>query len=127
MAKLLNEITGQPQVGGTLNGWMSRICLGMIRQSIVDGLPVELETSFNFVGMIQPLSTRKLELKPEGLRSFKWLQIICPAGMLELHEGDKITYRGERFKLMADSDYKLNGYIEYHVIKDFQNEKPNNG
>lgn len=124
MAKLLNEITGQPQVGGALNGWMSRIRIGMIKQNIVDGLPVEVETSFNFVGMIQPLSARKLELKPEGLRAFKWLQIFCQEGMLALKEGDKITYRNERFKLMADSDYRNNGYVEYHVIRDFENAQP---
>lgn len=120
MAKLLNEITGQPQVGGVLNGWMSRICIGILRQNIVDGMPIEIINNFNFVGMIQPLSARKLELKPEGLRAFKWLQIFCQSGQLELKEGDKITYGGERFKLMADSDYRNNGYVEYHVIKDYE-------
>lgn len=124
MAKLLNEITGQPQVGGTLNGWLSRVMIGIIRQSINNGLPVDIESKFGFVGMIQPLSPRKLELKPEGLRAFKWLQIYCPAGQLELKEGDKFTYQGERFKLMADSDFRLNGYVEYHVIKDFEHAQP---
>jgi hypothetical protein len=120
MAKLLNEINSMPNVAGALAGWLSKLRIGIVKQTIVDGLPVDNELQFDFVGAVQPLSARKLEFKPEGLRAFKWLQIYCQAGTLELKEGDRIVYAGERFKVMADLDYRLNGYVEYHVVKDYE-------
>jgi hypothetical protein len=97
------------------------ITLVLITQEIIDGFATDFEKKVSFKGVIQPLSPRKLELKPEGQRAWKWLQIHCLAGALTLKPGDKILFNGEKFKLMADNDYSLNNFSDYHVVKDYQN------
>lgn len=120
MAKKLNEISGMPNVGGALSGWTMNLMLVVIRQEIIDGFVKSIEKPIKFSGTIQPLSPRKIEMKPEGQRAWKWLQIHCREGSLKLKPGDKIEWMSEKFKLMADNDFSLNGFVEYHVVKDYQ-------
>ncbi len=123
MAKKLSEMSGMPNVGGALSGWTLAITLIVIRQDIVDGFVKEIKKAIKFMGVIQPLSPRKIELKPEGQRAWKWLQIHCKEGALKLKPGDKIEWGNELFKLMADNDFYLNGFVEYHVVKDYSEAK----
>ena len=120
-AKPLNQLSGMPQVGNVLNGWTVKITLQVLTQTIVDGFPVDTPRSVTFDGTVQPFSPQQLKLIPEGQRAWQWLQIHCKTGpnTLELSPGDKIVYNGTRYKVMAQNDYSLNGYIEYHLIQDF--------
>lgn len=120
MAKPLNQISGQPQMGRAFMGWMKNITLTRRRDSVVnDGLVVDSEEEITFKGVIQPLSARAIALKPDGQRAWQWLQIHCVAGT-NLRDNDQIIYNGQKYKVMATWDYSLNGYIEYHVVHDFK-------
>lgn len=101
-------------------GWTKQITLIRIVQSIVDGLVVDAEVPWTFEGTIQPLSPKQLEIKPDGLRSFEWLQIHQVTTSHDLTTNDKILYKGKRFKVMGTNDYSLNNYVEYHLVEDFQ-------
>jgi len=101
-------------------GWTSAINLLTIVQTIVDGLVVEVTTSVTFKGIIQPLNAQQLMLKPEGERSWQWLQIHAVEGSLNLKTNDKIQYNGFKYKVMGIWDYSLNGFIEYHIIQDYE-------
>jgi hypothetical protein len=122
MARPLDEISNMPQMSAAFSGWMSKITLRIITQSVVDGLVEEDERSITFQGTIQPLSPQKTMLKPEGQRSWKWLQIHCLQGSLNLRTNDRIVYNNEIFKVMDILDYSLNNYVEYHAVKDYQDE-----
>lgn len=122
-AKPLNEMSGMPQVGGALSGWQMPIMLAKITEAVVEGFTQLSETVVKFKGVIQPLSPKQIELKPEGQRAFEWLQIHCNLGQLQLSTGDRIRYNGKLYKLMADNDWNLNGYLEYHVIRDYEVSK----
>ena len=37
-----------------------------------------------------------------------------------LSTGDVIIYNGVTYKIMADNDYSLNGYREFHACEDYQ-------
>lgn len=37
-----------------------------------------------------------------------------------LNVNDLIYYNGDKYKIMAQNDYSLNGFIEYHAVKDYQ-------
>lgn len=106
-------------MGAAFLNWFKRISVVKIVQSVVDGLVVETETAITFEGVIQPLSPEKIELKPEGQRSWVWLQIHCKAGSLNLNDNDKIVYNGNRLKVMGKLDYSLNGFVEYHAVQDY--------
>lgn len=121
MPKPLNQQANQPQLSGAFAGWTSRITLNARIQRVRDGLVCHIDNKVSFNGMIQPLSEKKIQLKPEGQRAWKWLQIHCLSTSLDLDVNDIIEYNGRKFKIMADNDYSLNGFIEYHAAEDYQN------
>lgn len=119
MAKKLSEISGMPQVDGALSGWQNSLSLVVISETVVNGFPTQTESVINFEGVIQPLDPESVKLKPEGQRSWQWLQIHMTAGSTELKPSDKIRYNGTDYKVMGKKDYGLNGYFEYHAVNEF--------
>lgn len=117
----LNKISGMPQIGAAFAGWMTSINLVIVTDEVIDGFVVQKQTPISFNGVVQPLSAEKLELKPEGERSWEWLQIHCFSGVQNLQTNDKILYNGLPFKVMQRLDYSLNNYIEYHIVADYFN------
>lgn len=109
-----------PRMTAAFAGWGKKITLMRRCQYIEFGLTKFRETPFTFVGTIQPLSPKNVELKPEAQRAFEWLQIHCTSGPLNLDTNDRIVYNAGLYKIMAQNDYSLNGYIEYHAVKDYQ-------
>lgn len=121
MAKTLNQITGMPQMEAAFAGWANDITLTVVTQTVQStGFISNVENTINFKGVIQPLQPNQIALKPEGQRSFKWLQIHCLDRIINLNTNDRIVYNGEKYKVMARKDYSLNNYIEYHVIEDYE-------
>ncbi len=118
----LNLQSGMPHVGRAFAGWSKTITLGKITQTVANGFVTDTIAPFTFQGVIQPLSAKSIYLKPEGQRAFEWLQIHCVAGSANLNTNDRIVYNGKTFKIMAQRDYSLDGYIEYHAIEDYQGE-----
>lgn len=112
--------TFMPNMSGTLNGWESPLTLVKITQNVVEGDVIQTETKINFLGVWQPLRDEQLQSKPEGQRSWSWYWIHAKAGTLNLQTQDKIIFQGKRYKVMSVKDYSLNGYIEYEVILDYQ-------
>lgn len=112
--------TFMPNMSGTLNGWESPLTLVKITQNVVEGDVIQTETKIDFLGVWQPLRDEQLQSKPEGQRSWSWYWIHAKAGTLNLQTQDKIIFQGKRYKVMSVKDYSLNGYIEYEVILDYQ-------
>ena len=120
MAKHLGQISAMPQLKAVFTGWPVPITLQRITQTIVNGLRSQSKETISFKGVIQPLSKEELDLKPEGQRSWEWLQIHATAGETNLKTNDIIEYVGDDYKIMAKKDYTLNGYIEYHMVRDYE-------
>ena len=111
---------GMPNMANTLNGWEVPISIIKITQSIVDGDAVKGEEQIDFMGVWQPLRDEELQSKPEGQRSWEWYWIHAKSGALNLQTQDKIKFQGKRFKVMAVKDYSLNGFVEYHIVRDYE-------
>lgn len=114
-------LTGMPNMADTLNGWETTITLVKVIQSIVEGDRVTSETNITFQGVIQPLRTEQLLAKPENMRSWEWLWIHVKSGSLNLLTGDKIRFNNKLFKVMGVKDYSLNGFVEYEIVRDYEN------
>lgn len=103
-----------------MNGWTSKITLIKVITVINSiGASIETQIPIIFQGVIQPLSPKQLTIKPEGERAWEWLQIHT-ATQLALNTGDRIKYNTKLFKVMAQNNYSLNNYYEYHIAEDFQ-------
>lgn len=112
--------SGMPNMANTLNGWEVPLTLEKITQSIVDGDVQKATEKINFLGVFQPLRDEELQSKPEGQRSWSWYWIHAKSGTLNLQTQDKIIFEGNRYKVMSVKDYSLNGFIEYHIIRDYE-------
>lgn len=121
MKKNLSNFTGMPQIQSAFSGWMNNISIVLITQVVINGFPTNKEQTVNFQGVIQPLNPQALEMKPEGQRALEWLQIHCPL-TTQIKINDRILWNGKKYKIMAENDYSLNGYHEFHALKDYTNE-----
>lgn len=113
--------SGMPNMANTLSGWEVPLTLIKITQDIVDGDAVKTEKEIKFMGCWQPLSEERLKSIDEGMRSWEWVWIHAKAGSLNLQTQDKVIFNSKRFKITSVKDYSLNGYIEYELVRDYEN------
>lgn len=112
--------SGMPNMANTLTGWEVPLTLVKVIQSINEGDLVTSEQTIKFQGVWQPLSAEQLQLLPEGQRSWENVWIHCKSGMLNLETADKVIFNDKRYKITQKKDYGLNGYVEYMLIRDFE-------
>lgn len=118
ISSLINS--GMPNMANTLNGWEVPLVLIKITQNVVEGELVVSEQTFNFMGVWQPLSAEQLNLLPEGQRSWENVWIHCKSSELNLETADKVIFNKRRYKITQKKDYGLNGYVEYMLIRDYE-------
>lgn len=118
--KNLKSLSGMPQMSDTFTGWQVPLTLEQVFQDIVEGDKVEAAKLITFQGVWQPLKDKKLQSKPEGQRSWEWIWIHAVSGSLNLETGDKVIFNKKRYKIMAVKDYSLNGFIEYQLVRDYE-------
>ena len=111
--------SGMPQMSQTLTGWEVPLTLIKIIQGVDEGDLVYTEERINFMGVWQPLRDEQLELKPEGQRSWEWIWIHAKSGELNLETADKVIFQNKIYKVETKKDYSLNGFVEYHLCRDF--------
>ena len=113
---------GMPNMRNTLSGWEVPLNLVKVTQKIVDGEAKKSEEFIRFMGVWQPLRDEELQFKPEGQRSWEWIWIHAKSGTLNLQTQDKVIFNNKRYKIMNVKDYSLNGFIEYHLVRDYEEQ-----
>lgn len=116
------QISGMPQMKAAFAGWFSNITVVRIAEEITDGFVETTETEVTFKGTFQPLDPEQIQLKPDGQRSWQWVQIHCLTGSLNLETNDRILFNDTKYKVMNVYDYSLNNFIEYHLVRDYESE-----
>lgn len=124
-AQNLKALSGMPQMGTTLTGWEEPLTLIKMIQSVNDGFVSFTEQTFNFMGVWQPLKDEKLQFLPENQRSWEWIWIHAKASALNLQTADKVIFNNKRYKVMAVKDYSLNSFIEYQLVRDYEDNPIN--
>ncbi len=108
-----------PKIQQALNGWESEISLVKNVQSIdSDGILIETTTTIIFQGVVQPLKPEQNKASPEGKRSWEGWQVHTRTQQ-SLTTGDKVVYLGNNYEVEARLNYEINGYFEYHLLKDY--------
>ncbi len=124
-AQNLKALSGMPQMQTTLTGWEVPLTLTKMIQSVNDGFVSFTEQTFNFMGVWQPLKDEQLQFLPENQRSWEWIWIHAKASELNLQTADKVIFNDKRYKVMAVKDYCLNGFIEYQLVRDYEDNPIN--
>jgi hypothetical protein len=108
-----------PQMQGALANWQRPMTFITTIKELVDFEVVETKTEINFKGVWQPYNSQQLNLKPEGQRAWKWF--TCHAETrVQLDPDEIISYNGKDYRVMEKRDYNEYGYIEYHLIEDYE-------
>jgi hypothetical protein len=120
----LNFKTGTvPDVSGGMTDWFQPMVFTQVQKETDAFQVVETPTNVSFRGVIQPLTGRKLELKPEGQRAWTWL-LLHSDPSLTLNVDEVVTYNGVQTRVMARKDFSLYGYVEYELVQDWTGAGP---
>lgn len=120
----LNQRAGTvPDVSGGLKDWFQPMVFTLVAKNVTAFQLVETPTDISFQGIIQPLSSRQLVLKPEGQRAWTWFQLHADP-VLELEVDDVVLYLGVQMRVMARQDFTLYGYVYYELVQDYTGSGP---
>lgn len=119
----LKQSSGMPNMANTLSGWEVPITFVKIIQTVQEGDLVTEQVPIKFMGVWQPFSMEQLAILPEGQRSWSHYWVHARSGQIDLNTADKIIFQNHRYKVIERKDYNLNGFIEYHLIADFESEQ----
>lgn len=112
-----------PDVSGALQDWFQSMVFGIVTKRTVGFQVYETQEDVNFRGVIQPLRERALMMKPEGQQAWTWFQVHSDIS-LDLQVDADIRYLGVQYRVMARKDFKLYGYMEYHLVQDYTGSGP---
>ena len=118
----INQLSANlPDVSEVMNGWEVSMTANYVTQAVVDGAVVDTEVNKPIKGIMQPLKAEEILLKDEGQRSFDWYQVHVRDDVYgELFTTQILIINSVPYKIKAKKDWVLNGYREYHVIRDFE-------
>lgn len=115
-----NIVGGLPNVVGAMKGWQVPVVANYIKQMLVDDELIEVNRTTRIFGVLQPLKAQEIQLKPEGERAWPWYQLHVEAAKYKrLRVGQDVDIKNENFRVMAAKNYNLYGYIEYHLVREY--------
>lgn len=112
-----------PDVSGALQDYFQQMLFERVKKTSVGFQVEETATPINFRGTSQPFSDRQLFLKPEGQRAWSWF-LIHSDPTLRLDVDEIIIWEGKQTRVMSLKDFSLYGYMEYHLVQDWQGSGP---
>lgn len=112
-----------PDVSGAMTDYFQKMVFTRLTKTIAGFQAVETADPIVFQGVIQPFTERQLSLKPEGERAWSWFWLHADP-VLALDVDDVVLFKGIQTRVMARKDYALYGYVEYHLVQDWQGAGP---
>ena len=115
----INLSGGIPNMEGNLSVWFTTMNVGVTVKSIVD---FQLSESINYVdiqAVLQPFSTKQLEIKPIRVRGWGWSTLHVKGSDQEFRLDDHVVIDEKKYRIMQKFEWQRYGFIEYQVIQDF--------
>ena len=119
--KVNDIVDSLPDLSDVMTQWEVPMTANYVTQTVVDGVVTDTEVSKAIKGIMQPLKAEEIMLKDEGQRSFDWYLVQVREGTYgELFTTQILIINSIPYKIKAKKDWVLNGYREYHAIRDFE-------
>lgn len=116
---LLNQNSGTlPQMSTALLDWFQLMTFIRVSKTLDAFSVKETYTDVDFMGVWQPFKPRDLEMRAEGQRQWDWYMVHA-LPTLVLIADEIVIYQNARYRVMGQIDYKIYGFIEYHLIRDY--------
>ena len=107
-----------PNLSGPVTKWFLNITFTLITKTVSAGEVSETESDTKTQGVVQNLDSKQLQIKPEAQRAWTWKMIHCLPN-LQLDVDDILIYNTVRYRVMNVKDYSEYGYMEYHIVVDY--------
>lgn len=102
-----------------LTPFLEPLSLIRITKAVADAILAETQAaSANFTGVIQPLSTRELALKPEDQRAWRWKLLLSDRNLV-IELDDIVVIKGTPYRCLRDADWSSYGVFNYHLVEDY--------
>ena len=112
-----------PDVSGAMQDYFQFMVFTLVSKTVAGFQVVETALPINFRGIIQSFSGRQLNLKPEGQRAWSWYMLHSDPS-LTLEVDDVVLWRGKQTRVMFRSLNELYGFVEYHLVQDWEGSVP---
>ena len=111
--------TGLPNMSNTIVGWFQPITFGVVTSEIVNFEKVESIEYIDTNGVVQPPKPEVIEIQPEGIRNWEWLEVHClPNIQVDINE--YIYYNNLKYKVMQRENYSAYGYVKYVILESYR-------
>lgn len=115
---VLESATALPGMASTLLGWFRPLVLIRVVKTLVNFEVKEVEQPESCRGVIQPLTNRELELKPEGQRTWRWVMLHTTQD-IQLNLDEEFSIGGVKYRVMGDKGYSDYGFIYYELVQGY--------
>lgn len=112
-----------PDVSGAMQDYFQPLQVTSITKGSLGFQVIETGVVTEFRGVVQPLSGRKLELKPEGQRAWTWLTVHTDRP-LPIEVDDVMTFRGKATRVMLKKDFGDYGFFYFECVQDWTGSAP---
>lgn len=107
-----------PNLTNAVRAWTQPFTFKRVTKSIVDYQAVETLVDVSFKGVVAPLRQTDLDIKPEGQRQWRWLEIHSTTD-LQLALDDKLIWKAVNYRVMASHNWEDYGYWRYEIAEAF--------
>ena len=116
--KLPSGSSPLPNVSNVVRSYLQDVILQKRKITNIDynnTITIDFEVVARAV--VQPLTPQKLDIKPDGQRSYEWQQMHVPEEYLNnsVSTGDYISYEGKQYTIMNDLGYNHYGCKIFHI------------
>lgn len=122
---LSDSISGQPYMTESLLDYFRSITIGVVTAAIQDtsvdtqdGTARETIRWTTTYGCFQPGSAEKLEIKPEGERSWK-NGVLHTLPAFNVPTDTVLIVKNARYRVMETKDFSDNGYVRYQLLETY--------
>ena len=116
--------SGVPNVQDALSNWFTTLSLGKITKSVVNYHLQEVVTWANYQAVLQPFTTKQLQIKPDGQRAWAWSTLHIKGTDSEFCLDDQVFIGNKKHRIMQKFEWSDYGYIEYQLIEDYGQDIP---
>lgn len=120
-SKKIGSFNNLPQMGEVIVSWFQPMTFDLVTKGIQDYDLAESLTTIQTQGVRQPFSVQQLAIKPEGQRAWKWETLHCLPDV-KLNPDDIVIFNQVKYRVMEKLDYSEYGYLEYHIIQDYNED-----
>lgn len=107
-----------PNMSETIMGWFQNIAFTVITKTVVNFQLVEIEVQTSFMGVVESQTAEQLVLKPEGQRSWNWINVWALPSLV-MKNDDIFLYKGIRYRVMNKHSWNEYGYLQYEAVEDY--------